>query len=558
MRNKFLRICSMLLVLALLVGMLPGEALAEAYQAAASETDLTASTTAQARIVEEVEEKRTEFTKQFQLGNGLYMAAVYPEAVHYETDNGWADIDNTLKLSSGVYTNTAGVWQVALPQQLSKNNRIAITKDGYTLSFGMAGELRQSGDLEVMSREGGLETASVMAEAESTSITVDGISQTFTVSGAQASTGQVQRVQSQQQESTHPEMILEKLSSRLQYAQVYSNTDITYDLRSNQVKESVIIGQYSSTLRGYRYYLDVGGMIPVLGEEGQIDFYDADRENVVMVMPAPFLVDSAMEFSYDVRVLLEPSGSGYLLTYLLPKAWLAESERAWPVTLDPIVSAEQSVSNIEDITAMERNQKSRGWGMLQAGYYSTEGKTRFYLKYKNLPTLSSSDVIVGAKLSLYKHETSGTTATVEAHKVLETWNTDEITWANQPECSSLIEDYAIVRAYGSYNWDVTDIVRGWYAGENTGMMFKANDAVENAGTNNIKQFYSSDWGSGLMPILVISFRNNNGLESYWDYTAHSTGRAGTGYINNYTGNLVWVHNDIGFGGNRMPVSISHV
>ena len=59
-------------------------------------------------------------------------------------------------------------------------------------------------------------------------------------------------------------------------------------------------------------------------------------------------------------------------------------------------------------------------------------------------------------------------------------------------------------------------------------------------------------------IMMSLFRNNNGLESYWDYTASSAGRAGTRFINNYTGNLVWVWSDIGFGGNRMPVSISHI
>ena len=54
------------------------------------------------------------------------------------------------------------------------------------------------------------------------------------------------------------------------------------------------------------------------------------------------------------------------------------------------------------------------------------------------------------------------------------------------------------------------------------------------------------------------FRLRNGLEDYWDYTSSSAGRAGTGYVNNYTGNLVWVREDMGFGGNLMPVSISHI
>lgn len=60
--------------------------------------------------------------------------------------------------------------------------------------------------------------------------------------------------------------------------------------------------------------------------------------------------------------------------------------------------------------------------------------------------------------------------------------------------------------------------------------------------------------------LVLSTSSPTGiyLEGIWDYTSSSAGRAGTGYINDYTGNLVWVHTGLGFSGNRMPVSISAV
>ena len=112
-------------------------------------------------------------------------------------------------------------------------------------------------------------------------------------------------------------------------------------------------------------------------------------------------------------------------------------------------------------------------------------------------------------------------------------------------------------------WDITEIARSWYADttnallNNTGMMFKATDEIETAGENNWQQFCSSDFGSD-RPILEIKYFTANGLEDYWDYTSSSAGRAGTGNVQNYSGNLVWVHNDIGFDGNRMPVSISHI
>lgn len=88
------------------------------------------------------------------MDNGLFIAAVYSEPVHYEKDGQWVEIDNTLTAQlNGTYTNTAGVWNVSFPNQLTKDARISVTKDTYTLSFGMAGELRTSGDLEVISAE---------------------------------------------------------------------------------------------------------------------------------------------------------------------------------------------------------------------------------------------------------------------------------------------------------------------------------------------------------------------------------------------------------------------
>ena len=79
------------------------------------------------------------------------------------------------------------------------------------------------------------------------------------------------------------------------------------------------------------------------------------------------------------------------------------------------------------------------------------------------------------------------------------------------------------------------------------MVIKGTNAQEAAQVNNWLRFYSANFSSTHKPIMSIVFRNNNGLESYWDYTASSAGHAGMGYINNYTGNLVWIRSDLGFG-----------
>ncbi len=554
MKKRFLRVCSMILIIVLLINMLPMGVFAEAFREAVADAEALKTLTPQSvQVVDEIVERRTEFSKEFLLSSGLHMAVVYPEAVHFETENGWEDIDNTLiAKDDGTLTNTAGVWDVSFPQTLDKNESVTIDKDGYTLSFSMAGELSSTGAMRLTA-------------------TMDDTVQPLTLEEANPSAVQQKEadVSSLKEAAEYPETVPEKLQSGVTYNEVYEDTHITYDLDSNKVKESVILEAYKDTLQGYRYNLDVGEMIPVLGSDGQITLYDKAKENIVMVMPAPFLQDAAGEYNCDIQVQLEGSGSEYTMTYLLPTRWLAEETRAWPVVLDPVVTPELTTTNIRDITVFENesywspstDKLTNSWGMLQVGYYSTEGKTRTYLKYNNLPELTSSDVVVYASVHMYNADVENTgQLQTNVHKVNGTWTSESITWANKPGYDSNIEDYALVEAEGFYGWTITDIVRDWYATGNTGMLFKAPDSVEAAAVTKYKQFISSDYTDYLpvKPTLQIVFRNNNGLEGYWDYTASSAGRAGTGYVNHFTGNMTWTRTDMGFGGNRAPVTISHV
>ncbi|MBE5869631.1 MAG: DNRLRE domain-containing protein, partial [Lachnospiraceae bacterium] len=553
MQRTLFRSLSLFLVLVLLTNMLPMSIFAaELQQSAAEQQESTeqvqateevtqSMTPSEAYVVQEISEKRTEYSKEFLLSNGLRMAAVYPEAVHYEEDGQWADIDNTIKAhTDGTYRNTAGVWEVRFPNQLTRDNSISVTKDGYTLSFAMAGEL----------------TGTALSKS----------ADSLSLGKVTPSAAQVQELSTRKEELTHPETVQDKLHSRLLYSKVYTDTHVQYDLTSNKVKESIIIESYNSSLRGYRYTLHVGEMIPVLEESGQILFYDKEQKNIVMVMPAPYLMDNDHQYSTDIQVQLTGKGSSYQLTYLLPQQWLAEEERAWPVILDPVITADMNVNNIRDMTVAS-GRIYPNIGVLDAGYYTDptdndveDEITRFYLKYDNLPAITSSDVIIHAEIRLRKIDNSSSSAPIEVHKVTGTWDSSTITWGNKPAHNTTVEDVVTVQNAGHYTWEITDIAQGWYSGTNTGMMFKAPDSIENGGVNNFKQFYSSDYTDDdtYQPFLTVYFRNNNGLESYWDYTSSSAGRAGTGYVNHFTGNLIWIREDLGFGGNRMPVNIQHV
>ena len=552
MNKTFMRFCSMMLAMVLLFNMLPMSIFASELQERQEiEDDITVDTETTSAdledmyIVEEIIDGRTEYSKEYLMSNGLHMTTVYAEPIHYGENGEWEEIDNTLKPTADSYVNTAGVWSVSFPKQLDSDTPVSITKDGYTLSFYMEGELRTNNDA--------LQLTTIGAEYNIAA-----------VQQIQTASAQIQQIDFTQEnaEFQYPEAIADKNHTQLEYEDVFENTDVRYDLQSNQVKESIIIESYDAALCGYHYTLNVGEMIPVLTDNGEIHMYDESGEKIVMTMPAPFLVDNAGECSTDIDVILSNNGNTYDLSYVLPQNWLASADREWPVILDPVVEASTKTKNISDASVYKKKETTNNYlsTVLEVGYNSTNGAMRIFLKYNELPALTSADVIVAASVCMPSAVNYSTDRVIEAHKVKGTWESSTITWKNQPGHNELVEDYATVNALGTYTWDITDIVRGWYEGENTGVMFKARNHIENSTSSTAykTQFYASDYSSYTCPQLFICFRNNNGLESYWDYTASSAGRAGTGYVNNYTGNLVWTRNDIGFGGNRMPVSISHI
>ena len=438
-------------------------------------------------VIAELSEKRTEYTKEFRLSNGLHMAVVYANPVHYEKDGQWAEIDNTLKTSGtgtdAVLTNTAGVWDVRFPQQLSDTNAVTITKDGYTLSFFMSGQLRSSiGGGHVFTEEmGSLDTFSTGDE-------------TYEVHAASTVTAQVQEIDltEAKAQAKHPETVIDKNYSRVSYTDLYANTDVVYDLVSNNVKESIIIDAYDPSVQGYRYTLNVGNMVPVLTDSNEILLYDENQENVIMVMPAPYLEDAAGEYCDDVAITLFGKGETWILAYTLPQEWMADESRSYPIILDPMVTADSSGSNIEDLSVYEWDPEDYTENRLDVGRNAKHGTMRAFIKFLNLPTLGTGDVVVDATLTLYHFALGYIVTPITVHKVKQDWTETTMTWANQPEHDIHASDYNAPEAAGDFYWDVTEIVRSWYEEGNRGLMLRVSDAREayNTAYSSQHQFYS--------------------------------------------------------------------
>jgi YD repeat-containing protein len=476
-------------------------------------------------IIGEVKRKREKNVKHFLREDQTYEAVVYPAPIHYKENGKWKDIDNTLvetvnKNDQAVLTNKQNRFNVHLAKNARANQLVKIKKDHYEISWNI---------------ENPEKTFAVVRPKDLQFL--DSLSKN-------------ERIKT-----------LTEISSTVDYQNIYPHTDLSYEIFSEEVKENIIIREKIKN-PVFTFNLKMKNLIPKLQDNGSIVFFDAKAPSKhVFSMDAPYMYDAEGAESRNITVNLEGNGNGYTYTIQPDSNRLTSEERVYPITIDPTLSTSLDRSKIYD------NHVSQGYPttnyynthILKTGYGSSSKTNRTYMSFE-LPELSSADLITDAYLYLSLYSDNSSNAQVNAHKVLEDWDTLTINWDNQPSFNQKsIEDYQRINGVSgdTFTWNITDIVKEWYAtGNNYGLMIKNRD--ESSGYTEYASSDISDDYAGYRPQVSFFYVTNSGLENYWTYHSQDVGRAGTGYVNDSNGNLVYVHNDLSMNGNLMPISIHHI
>lgn len=476
------------------------------------------------KIIGEIKEEREENVKHFLKEDKSYEAAIYPNAIHYKDNDEWKDIDNSLveKLDSeenqNVLENKQNEYKTKIANNTKAKKTVKIKKDKYELSWNIDNASNSKAKI-----------------IENDNSALDSLSK------------------------EEQKKILPNISSSVEFKEVYKNVDFRYDLISKDVKESIIIKEKLNN-PVFRFNLKLKNLVPKLQEDKTIIFYDAqDTSKQVFMMDAPFMYDAKNEISNDIQLNIKENKNEFILELVPNKEWIDSTDRAYPITIDPSVSTPIVRTTIKDAPVSQNypDKTHTNTYMLKTGKDASSGINRSYLSF-DLPELKTGDLITNANLELALFSSYSAPTQVNVHKVLDSWNSTSITWRNMAKYNeSKIEDYAIAQGEkGKFlTWNITGIAKEWYStGNNYGLMIKNKDE-----TTGYTEYCSSDVpDAGFRPQVTIDYINNSGLEDYWTYHSQDIGRAGTGYINDYNGNFVLVHDDLDMNGNRMPISINHV
>ena len=460
----------------------------------------------------EVLEKRTATSKTFSLEDGSFYIAQYDSDIHYLDESGaWQEIDNTLTAhGSEISTKNA---KIKFAKKTNGSNKIFTIHNGnQKLTLSLIGANKKI-------------------------------------------TGKITNHQSEfDAQTTKLEKMttLDHVNATVRYEEILRDTDLEYIVSGVNIKENIIVKNRQDSYR-YSFEMCLNNLTAELTEKGEIQIFNSSAAQPVYLIPAPVMWDSARSASEAVCYELSNHGNGkYTLTVVADATWMNESDRAFPVTIDPPIYTSNSTSVVDlDISTALPNKSSPN----DASIYVSE-TWRAYWKLTTLPTLPASAYITEAKFTMDCFTSSSMNGYVAAYDVLTDWQSDltyamtvaadnpkgvpaaDFTDFQELNCSDM-DGYGsyYLNNYWGYYWNITSIVKKWYEGQNYGVMFAPATGTTFTG---IAQFRSDNYSNvAKRPQLCITYRDMKGLEDYWSYTGQSAGFAGIGSVNNATGSLVF-------------------
>lgn len=349
-------------------------------------------------IVEEDLSKRGQFEKHYLCSDGTYVSVTYPEAIHYlDANNKWQDVDQSLTYdsASGMYISDKANFEVSFSNKASADNIARIERNGYTLSWGIQ-TTKKNGN--ALSRSAIQPNSSIDINTDVVLVPSSSVSAIIENSIDNKETDIKDRLV-----ANSDTFALPKISSQISYSNIFDetqNVSLKYTVYHNKIEEDIIIFERGD-LQSVSMNMDVGTLTPIVNADGSVDLVDANHE-MQFHIGIPYMVDADHNVCNDIQVTAVKDGTSCVITYTPNTEWFESSERVFPILLDPSITTNDYVSNIED-TYVEQNTTTNH-SSEQHLYFTpnetTGNRRNIIVRVTKLPEIDASMPIISATLTL--------------------------------------------------------------------------------------------------------------------------------------------------------------
>lgn len=337
-------------------------------------------------------------------------------------------------------------------------------------------------------------------------------------------------------------------NNKVIYEDVLPNIDFHYLIHGKALKENIYLKDKINT----NIIFDIETNLELVLENNKVLAKNSEKN--IYTFDSLFMKDSNNIINENCQYELSGDNGKYEITLKLDQAYLENA--SYPVIVDPtILGTELGVYDVfiyPNDTNVERNNLD----YLKIGVDSSNICYRSLIKF-DLPVLATGCEVIEANAVLTSHKCDHKAADyvhekVSIHQITSEWSEQNANWASlndkyNPYIEGITEllrtDVEIENgeavAVAKYNYiDITNLVKKWYSGEkNNGFMLKFYNEVYN---EKCKEYYmfskNNTMSEDPKPALVITYRNQNGINDYMTYN-DITSTSYNCFINNYNGNI---------------------
>ncbi|BCR35639.1 DNRLRE domain-containing protein [Mariniplasma anaerobium] len=447
----------------------------------------------QVAIESEMIDERTETSKTFRKVDGTYEVAMYNNVIHYQKDEKWEDIDNSLYDTGNELENKANKFQIKFPKQLDDNKQIKLSQGAYSIDWNI-----------------------------------------LDINSAEVSYNQEKKSSDNLKELTN-------ISQSVLYDNVRPFTDVEYIVSGNKVKENIILSQYVLDF-SMTFEYKLKNLSLIQDEQGNIIFLNDNNETIFSFIDL-IMFDNDLNDSSDIDLQLIVTGNKTYQIFLTPSdEWLQKA--SYPVVIDPTISSVEQSINIYDTYVSESSPNSN----YENYSYIAVSNTTIYNEYRGLfsfdiPVLLMDKEIVHSTFTLTSNSKS-MDRIIGLYENNSAFDVGEVDWYSRPSHSSDMIDYHIVGSDNIYMFDITDIVKEWQSTGNVQTPgFTIKDNYDYGAYNSVN---SSESSESLQPVVEFIYIDSTGMKDYWSYSQQNAGNAGVGYVSDNTGKLIFIKNEVSY------------
>ena len=365
-------------------------------------------------VIAKLPEMSTADSNTYVTSTGSRVLMTYAGPVNYEDSSGdYVPIDDTATASSGGgWDNAAGWYQANVPASLP--SPVSVTSGSNTLSFNLTG-----------GESGGSDPVSLTPTSSNGSATATSVS----------------------------------------YSDPLPSTDITYTFGNTGVDESLSLSSADAPT-SYTWSLSPSsGMTASMNPGGDVSFTDASGTEVMRIT-APTIEDANHLVGPAPTMSLSPDGTTLTLSLAPDASWLADSSRAFPVTVDPSVTVSipetgQECQLFQSVPGTSYCGSTTSYDIGDNGY--TDNAHSIF----SFPDLASSvpydSLVQNAVFGLYEQGAiAGNSETVTLQSITnQAWSSSQATWNSAATGTAWANPGAYSAAYpGTTTTGTTSVAAG--------------------------------------------------------------------------------------------------